>query len=142
MPITDEAGMSLQSVIIIDDEEFILRLAKKLLDKHCTNCEVSLFDSAEAAVNELQERSRNETLTQAIIVIDGNLKKDDGAFRIGHEVVRLLRDQEYGDKLYIIAHSSDLEHNERMLCAGANASVHKELIETLPSAVSAALGRN
>ena len=117
--------------------------AKRLLDKHCSDYEIALFTTAEEAVKELEERSRKEIFTQTIVVIDGNLKKDSDAFRIGHEVVRHLREQEYSDKLYIIAHSSDLEHNERMICAGANASVQKEdITKELHLAVSTAFGRN
>lgn len=142
MPITEEAGKSLQPVIVIDDEEFVLRIAKRLLNKHIPDCEVSTFSTAEAAVNELRERSRNETLVPTIVIIDGSLKNDNGFYRLGHEVVQHLRNQEYGGLLHIIAHSSEGENNEKMIKAGANASVRKSEIETLPEAVSAALGRN
>jgi len=142
MPIINEAGMSLQPVIVIDDEECILRLAKKLLNRDCADCDITLFSSAEAAVNELRERSRNETLVPTIVIIDGNLSLDNGFYRLGHEVVQHLRSQEYGGKLHIIAHSGEAENNEKMLQAGANVSVIKNEILTLPEVVSAAFGRN
>ncbi|MEI7792286.1 MAG: response regulator [Candidatus Berkelbacteria bacterium] len=142
MPIINAAGLSLQQVIVIDDEECILRLAKKLLNRDCTDCDITLFNTAEAAVNELQERSRNETLVPTIVIIDGNLSLDSGFYRLGHEVVRHLRSMEFGDKLHIIAHSGETESNKKMLQAGANVSVIKNEILTLPEVVSAAFGRN
>lgn len=90
-----------------------------------------LFETAQAALNEIEKRRKAKEKLPAMIFMDGTLEKDEGELQMGTNVIRKIRGMEDIEQPQIIAHSTEKETNKRMKEAGADFAFDKmDFMET------------
>lgn len=90
-----------------------------------------LFETAQAALEEIERRRETKEKLPAMIFIDGTLEKDEGELQIGTNVIREIRNIKDIEQPKIIAHSTEGETNEKLKEAGADFAFRKmDIMET------------
>lgn len=82
------------------------------------------FDTAEQAISRINELIEKKQSLPKIILVDGDLEKDEGEFREGANLVSKIRKLEVPQPM-LIAHSGNDLQNQKMMAAGADLIMEK-----------------
>ena len=112
---------------MIDDETSIGKSWKFGFEEMSPHLTFRHFEKGEDAVVELRRRLDAADTLPIGIIVDGNLKKDQGFFSEGPNVVSTIHVLTEAQKIkpLIIAHSSQEDKNKLMLAVGADIEIEK-----------------